>query len=100
MLNNMDFRQIQELQKINRIKESSECLVCEVVIPKELKQSPVSIVHGSAGDIEMALMIQYLEGIIDSIKQNCPEVKRILPLLKEHGSVKETYTKIERMKGD
>ncbi len=100
MINNMDFRQIQEMQKINRLKENNECLVCEIVIPKELKQSPASILHGTTGDIEMALMIQYLEGTIESIKQNFPEVKQILPLLKKHGSVKEAYKSIETNRGD
>ena len=100
MLNNMDFRQIQEMQKINRIKEKNECLVCEIVIPKELKEEAASILYGSCGNIEMAMMIQYLEGTIESIKQNFSEIKQILPLLKQHGSVKEAYKKIETMRGD
>lgn len=96
----MNYRQIQEMQKINRMKENSECLVCEIVIPKELKEEPASILHGTCGNIEMAMMIQYLECTIKSIKQNFPEVNEVLPILKEHGSVKEGYKEIETMKGD
>ena len=47
MINNTDFRKIQEIQKMNKIKENNECLICEIVIPKELKESPVSILHGT-----------------------------------------------------
>ena len=100
MINNTDFRKIQEIQRMNKIKENNECLVCEIVIPKELKESPISILHGFGGNIEAALMIQYLEGTIESIKQNFPEVKQVLPIIKEHGSVKESYKSIETMRGD
>jgi hypothetical protein len=45
----MNFRQIQEIQKINRLKEENECLTCEVVVVKEFKKAPVSIVQGNGG---------------------------------------------------
>lgn len=50
----MDFREIQEIQRINRIKRENDCLVCEVVITKEFKEAPISIVQGHGGPIEMA----------------------------------------------
>ena len=100
MINNTDFRKIQEIQKMNKIKENNECLICEIVIPKELKESPVSILHGTGGSIEAAIMVEYLEGTIESIKQNFPGVKNILPMVKQHGSVKEAYKSIEIMGGD
>lgn len=40
-----DFRRIQETQRINRIKASNDCLTCEVVITKEFKEAPISIVQ-------------------------------------------------------
>ena len=45
-------------------------------------------------------MVEYLEGTIESIKQNFPGVKNILPMVKQHGSVKEAYKSIEIMGGD
>ncbi len=35
----MNFREIQEIQRINRIKRENDCLVCEVVITKEFKEA-------------------------------------------------------------
>ena len=66
----MDFRQIEETQKINRIKSENECLVCEVVITKEFKHAPISIVQGHGGPIEMAQMVKTLTDVANSLIKN------------------------------
>ena len=42
-----DYRKIQEMQRINRIKENNDCLTCEVVITRKFKEAPISIVQGN-----------------------------------------------------
>ena len=92
----MNDTQIKEIQRINRIKES-ECIVCEIAIPKNLKEEPASLLYGTADNIEMAIMIQFLEGTIESIKQKFPKVNQILPKLKDNSSITEKYKEIEMM---
>ena len=79
----MDLREIQEIQNINRIKEKNDCLVCEVVITKEFKEAPISIVHGNGGNIEMAQMAKTLIDVAEQLKEQFPETRRIIPILKE-----------------
>ena len=81
----MDFREIQETQRINRIKEENDCLTCEVVITKEFKEAPISIVQGHGGPIEMAQML----------KREFPEIKNIIPMLNQKGGMKTAYKKVE-----
>ena len=67
-----DFRRIQETQRINRIKASNDCLTCEVVITKEFKEAPISIVQGNGGPIEMAQMVKTLTDVAESLKKEFP----------------------------
>ena len=96
----MNFEQIQELKRLNSIKDRRKSIICEIVIPDGLKEKPASVLYGSCGDVEMGVMVQYLEYMIESIKQNFPEVEQILPTLKRHSSVIEGYKEIELMRGD
>ena len=79
----MDFREIQETQRINRIKEKNECLTCEVVITKEFKEAPISIVQGHGGPIEMAQMAKTLVDVAEQLKREFPEIQKIIPMLDE-----------------
>ena len=94
-LNNMDFREIQETQRINRIKAENDCLTCEVVITKELKKEPLSIVQGHGGPIEMAQMAKTLIDVAEQLKKEFPEIQKIIPILDEHGGMKTAYKKVE-----
>ena len=94
----MDLREIQERQKINRINENNECLTCEVVITKEFKEPPISIVQGHGGPIEMAQMAKTLIDVAEQIKEQFPETRRIIPILNEHGGMKTAYKKVEEWK--
>lgn len=91
----MDLREIQERQKINRIKENNECLTCEVVITKEFKEPPISIVQGKGGPIEMAQMAKTLIDIAEQLKEQFPEIRRIIPILDKRGGMKTAYKKVE-----
>lgn len=91
----MNFREIQEIQRINRIKRENDCLVCEVVITKEFKEAPISIVQGHGGPIEMAQMAKTLIDVAEQIKKQFPETKSIIPILNEHGGMKTAYKKVE-----
>ena len=91
----MDFREIQETQRINRIKEKNECLTCEVVITKELKEVPISIVQGHGGPIEMAQMAKTLIDVAEQLKREFPEIQKIIPMLNEYGGMKTSYKKVE-----
>ena len=65
----MDFREIQGIQRINRIKRENDCLVCEVVITKEFKEAPICTVKGHGGSIEMAQMAKTLIDVAKQIKK-------------------------------
>lgn len=93
-MNNNDYRKIQEMQRINTIKEKNNCLVCELVITEEFKEPPISVVHGNGGKIEMAMMIKCLEDLAENLKSNFPETKNIIPILKHTGGLKEAYKEI------
>ncbi len=92
----MDFREIEEKQKINKIKAKNDCLVCEVVITKEFKEAPISIIEGNGGPIEMAQMVKTLVDVANQLKENFPEVKGIIPILNERGGMKMEYKRVER----
>lgn len=91
----MNFRQIQEIQKINRLKEENECLTCEVVVVKEFKKAPVSIVQGNGGPIEMAQMAKVLMDVAEQLKKEFPEINEIIPMLDKNGGMKTAYKQIE-----
>lgn len=91
----MDFREIQETQRINRIKEKNECLTCEVVITKEFKEAPISIVQGHGGPIEMAQMAKTLVDVAEQLKREFPEIQKIIPMLDEREGMKTSYKKVE-----
>lgn len=91
----MDFREIQETQRINRIKAENDCLTCEVVITKEFKEAPISIVQGHGGPIEMAQMAKTLIDVAEQLKREFPEIQKIIPMLDEHGGMKTAYKKVE-----
>ena len=91
----MDFREIQETQRINRVKEKNDCLVCEVVITKEFKEAPISIVKGHGGLIEMAQMAKTLVDVAEQLKREFPEIREIIPILNERGGMKTAYKKVE-----
>lgn len=90
----MDYKEIQERQKINRIKENNDCLTCEIVITKEFKEAPISIIQGDGGPIEMAQMAKTLRDVSEALIKEFPEVKKILPMLND-GGVTTAYKKIE-----
>lgn len=89
----MDYRQLQETQKMNRIKEEYDCLTCEVIVVKEFKKAPISIVQGNGGPIEMAQMVKTLIDIAEQLKREFPEINEIIPMLERHGGMKTTYKK-------
>lgn len=91
----MDFRQIEETQKINRIKSENECLVCEVVITKEFKHAPISIVQGNGGPIEMAQMVKTLMDVAESLKKEFPEINEIIPMLNKNSGMRTAYKQVE-----
>lgn len=91
-----DFRRIQETQRINRIKASNDCLVCEIVIPRKFKEGPKSVIYGTGEEIEMAMLIKMLREVSDNMEYNFPEVKKIIPLLKKK-ELRESYKNIEFM---
>lgn len=86
-----DLKVIQERQRLNRLKSKFECLTCEVVVPKGLEEHPMSILQGNCDEIEVGIMILNLEEIVECLKKNFPEVKQILPELRRHGRLKESY---------
>ena len=90
-----DLRKLQEIQRLNRIKEKNDCLVCEIVITKEFKEAPISIVQGNGGPIEMAQMAKTLIDVAESLKREFPEIKNIIPMLNENGGMKTAYKKVE-----
>ena len=85
----------QEIQKINRLKEENECLTCEVVVVKEFKKAPVSIVQGNGGPIEMAQMAKVLMDVAEQLKKEFPEINEIIPMLDKNGGMKTAYKKVE-----
>lgn len=91
----MDFRQIEETQKINKIKSENECLVCEVVITKEFKHAPISIVQGHGGPIEMAQMVKTLTDVANSLIREFPEIKNIIPMLNQNSGMRTAYKSVE-----
>lgn len=92
----MDYREIEQIQKVNKLKSKNDCLVCEVVVPEKFTDGPMSAVHGSGGNIEMAMLIKCLGDVIESLKRNFPDAIEIIPLLKDSG-IKESYKHIETM---
>lgn len=91
----MNFRQIQEIQKINRLKEENECLTCEVVITKEFREAPISIVQGHGGPIEMAQMVKTLTDVAKSLKREFPEINEIIQMLNKNGGMRTAYKQVE-----
>lgn len=94
-MNNADYRQIKEMQRMNRIKEQNDCLTCEVVITKEFKEAPISIVQGNGGPIEMAQMAKVLIDIAEQLKKEFPEINEIMPMMDKHSGIKTAYKKVE-----
>ena len=90
-----DYRKIQEMQRINRIKEKNDCLICEVVITKEFKEAPISIVQGNGGPIEMAQMVKTLIDVAESLKREFPEIKEIIPMLNKNSGMRTAYKQVE-----
>ena len=85
-----DFRRIQETQRINRIKAR-----CEVVITKEFKEAPISIVQGNGGPIEMAQMVKTLTDVAESLKKEFPEINEIIPMLNQNNGMRTAYKQVE-----
>lgn len=90
-----DLRELQEIQRLNRIKEKNDCLVCEIVITKEFKELPISIVQGNGGPIEMAQMAKTLIDVAEQLKREFPEIRKIMSILNKHGGMKTSYKKVE-----
>lgn len=90
-----DFRKIQEMQRINRIKANNDCLTCEVVITKEFKEVPISIVQGHGGPIEMAQMVKTLTDVAESLKKEFPEINEIILMLNKNSGMKTAYKQVE-----
>lgn len=91
----MDFKEIEERLKIKRIKENNECLICEVVITKEFKEPPMSIIQGNGTIIEMAQMAKVLTDVAEQLKKEFPEINEIIPMLSEQGGMKTAYKKVK-----
>lgn len=87
----INLKEMEEKQRLNRLKSKYECVTCEVVVPKDMIEEPMSIVQGSCGVIEIAAMICNLEDIINCLKNTFPEVKKIYIKLRKHGRMKEAY---------
>lgn len=94
-MNNVDYNKIKEMQRINRIKENNKCLTCEVIITKEFKQPPISVVQGNGGPIEMAQMVKTLIDVAESLKKEFPEIKEIIPMLNQNNGLKTAYKEVE-----
>lgn len=92
----MNYRELEEMQKINKLKKENECLVCEVVVPRKFSKGPKSVLYGTGENIEMAMLVKMLREVADSIEKNFPEIKEIIPLMKEK-ELKESYKHIEIM---
>lgn len=90
-----DYSKIQEMQRINRIKENNDCLTCEVVIAKEFKEAPISIVQGNGGPIEMAQMVKTLIDVAESLKKEFPEINEIIPMLHQNNGMRTAYKQVE-----
>lgn len=90
-----DYRKIQEIQRINRIKEKNDCLICEVVITKEFKEAPISVVQGNGGSIEMAQMVKTLIDVAESLKREFPEINEIIPMLNQNSGMRTAYKQVE-----
>ncbi len=90
-----DYRKIQEMQRINRIKENNDCLTCEVVITRKFKEAPISIVQGNGGPIEMAQMVKTLTDVAESLTREFPEIKEIIPLLNKDNGMRTAYKQVE-----
>lgn len=90
-----DYRKIQEMQRINRIKENNDCLTCKVVITKEFKEAPISVVQGNGGPIEMAQMVKTLTDVAESLKKEFPEIKEIIPILNQNSGMRTAYKQVE-----
>ena len=71
-------------------------MTCEVVVPKEMIEQPMSIVQGRCGIIEVAIMIRNLEEISENLKNTFPEVNTILPELQKRRKLREAYKYIAR----
>lgn len=95
----MDFRDIEEYQKLNRLKSKYDCLVCEIVVPRKLEENIMSAIYGEGGDIEMAMLIRYLEDVADKLKETFPQVAKILPIIPE-ANLKEAYKHVENRGGN
>lgn len=95
----VNYRELEELQKINKLKRENDCLVCEVVVPRKFKKGPKSVLYGTGENIEMAMLTKILREVADNIEENFPNVKEIIPMLREK-ELKETYKSIEVMPED
>lgn len=91
----MDFRDIEEYQKLNRLKSKHNCLVCEVVIPEKLEEGVMSAIYGTGGDVAMAILIRYLEDVADKLKKMFPTSADILPMIPE-ADLKRAYKHVEK----
>ena len=89
------FVRFLQMQRINRIKENNNCLTCEVVITKEFREAPISIVQGHGGPIEMAQMVKTLTDVAESLKREFPEINEIIPMLNRNGGMRTAYKQVE-----
>lgn len=92
----MNYRELQEMERIKKLKEQKKCMCCEVVVPEKFEGGPVSVIYGECGDIEMAMLIHTLEEIAESLKKGFPEARELLPFISK-GNIKEAYKKVEKI---
>ncbi len=90
-----DYRRMQEIQRLNKIKENNDCLCCEIVITKEFKEPPISVVQGNGGLIELAQMAKSLIDVAESLKREFPEIKEIIPMLNQSGGMRTAYKQVD-----
>ena len=81
---------------MNKIKSENDCLVCEIVVTKEFKHPPMSIVQGNGGPIEMAQMVKTLTDVAESLVREFPEIKDIMPMLNQTNGMRTAYKQVEK----
>lgn len=95
----MEDRKMKEMERMQKIKDNNECLVCEIVVAKEFKEKPMSILQGDGGTIEMAQMVKTLIDTAEALSREFPEVKKIIPMLNQSSGMKTAYKEVTSWEG-
>ena len=67
----IDFKQIETLKEMQKVKERNECLVCEIVVPynKDIQ----STIYGQGNEVSTIAMIKTLEMMAQDLKKDLKE---------------------------